>query len=238
MAARRYWFTLAVFGVLLALSLPMYLTKGASCPVLLGGMDQTCGVGIASPEGILGVSDLARPGWLEVYWALAGVVGGGVAVWWYRRSGYGRRIVPFLSVLVVLGVATTVLTATQWSGFRSASAWAEPAWLLVFNGATPLLVLAPALSALALAERSVGLAVFSLGYCGVGYLFATHDSFYVLHGLGVPLDLTSDPAGIRQLLNIAIPAAVLLLAAAAARLLPLARRRLPAGEPGVRGGAA
>lgn len=225
-AARRYWFALAVSGALLALSLPLYLKKGFSCPPVQRGGDMVCAVGIASPEGVLGSYDLAHPGWLKVYWLLAALVGAALVGWCYRRSGKGLRVLPFLAVIVLFTGLTVAFTAGEWSGIHSPSAWAEtPRLLLVFNGATPLLVLAPALLVLALAERSALLGLFALGFGGLTYVFATRDSFYVLQSLGMQLDISADPSGIRQLLNIAIPTVVLLLAAVGARLL-----RAPTGE--------
>ncbi|MGW4383182.1 hypothetical protein [Kitasatospora sp. NPDC004531] len=215
-AARRYWFALLVCGALLALSLPLLLTEGLSCPARPSGMDLGCAAPVSSFQGILGSYTLAHPGGFRLYWLVA-LLGGGLALaHWYRRAGEGRRVVAPLVVAALLAAATTGLTWAGWNGFRSPSAWLESVLLIVFNGATPLLVIAPALLALALAERSAGLFAFAVGFGALAYVFATRDSFGVLHDLGLPLDVLSDPAGIRQLLNLAIPAAVLLAAAAVA----------------------
>ncbi|MFJ8439435.1 hypothetical protein [Kitasatospora griseola] len=216
-AARRYWFALTVCGVLLALSLPLYLTDGQVCrpEPSVEGMSM-CTAPVSSPVGILGRYDLAHPGALQLYWLLA-LVGGGWALGrWYRRAGHGRRAAAGVAVAVLLTGVTTVLTWADWHGFRSASAWVESAELLLFNGATPLLVVGALLLVLAVAERSAGPAAFAVGFCGLAYVFATRDSFGVLHDLGAPVDVLSDPAGIRQLLNLAIPAAALLVAAGVA----------------------
>ncbi|MFJ1791296.1 hypothetical protein [Kitasatospora griseola] len=213
-AARRYWFAWTVCGVLLALSLPLYLTEGRVCrpEPSVEGMSM-CTAPVSSPAGILGSHDLAHPGALQLYWLLA-LVGGSWALGrWYRRAGHGRRAAAGVAVAALLAGATTVLTWADWRGFRTASAWVESAELLRFNGATPLLVIGTLLLALAAAERSAGLLALAVGFCGPAYVFATRDSFGVLHDLGAPVDVPSDPAGIRQLLNLAIPAAVLLVAA-------------------------
>ncbi|MEV7117334.1 hypothetical protein [Kitasatospora griseola] len=216
-AAQRYWFALVVCGVLLALSLPFYLTASQACspePSVEGL--SLCAAPVWSPVGILGSYGLAHPGALKLYWSAA-LVGGSCALgWWYRRAGSGRRAAAGVAVAVLLAGATTVLTWADWHGFRTASAWGESAELLRFNGATPLLVIGAVLLALAVAERSAGLSAFAVGFCGLAYVFATRDSFGVLHDLGAPVDVLSDPAGIRQLLNLAIPAAVLLVAAGVA----------------------
>jgi len=215
-AVRRYWFAVMVCGVLLALSLPLYLAPGRSCRPPGDSMDWGCAVPYASQAGILGSYALARPGAVQVYWLVALAGGGWALAQWYRRAGEGRRAVAGLVVAALLAGATTVLTRAGWGGFRVPSAWAESALLLVFNGATPLLVIGAVLLALAVAERSAGPVAFAVGFCATAYVFATRDSFGVLHDLGVPVDMLNDPAGIRQLLNLAIPAAVLLLAAGAA----------------------
>ncbi|PJN26315.1 hypothetical protein [Kitasatospora sp. CB02891] len=230
-AARRYWFALMVCGVLLALSLPLYLTDGQVCrpEPSVEGMSM-CTAPVSSPVGILGSHDLAHPGAVELYWLLA-LVGGSCALgWWYRRAGSGRRAAAGVLVAVLLTGATTVLTWADWHGFRTASAWVESAELLRFNGATPLLVIGAVLLALAVAERSAGLSALAVGFCGAAYVFATRDSFGVLHDLGAPVDVLNDPAGIRQLLNLAIPAAALLVAAGAAYAAgaPGRRRSRPA----------
>lgn len=210
MAVRRYWFVIVVFGALLALSLPLYLTPGTSC------QGEFCGVGVRSPEGVLGTYALARPGWLQVYWAAALLVAVGAVAWWYRRVGNLRRAVPCLVAAALLGVVTLWLTTAGWHGFRSASAVLESAQLLCFNGATPLLVSAVALLALAAGERSAPLLATAVGYGAVVYVAATYDSLYVLSRVGLPVDVMTDPWGVRQLLSIGVPAALLLAAGGAA----------------------
>ncbi|MFD8477890.1 hypothetical protein [Kitasatospora sp. NPDC059673] len=214
-AARRYWFALMVCGVLLGLSLPFYLTPGRFCgpqlPEVEGGFG--CVAEVSSPQGILGGYALGHPGAVQLYWLVALVLGSCALGWWYRRAGEARRAVVGVLVAVLLAAVTTALTWADWHGFRSPSAWAETPMLMVFNGATPLLVIAPVLLALAVVERSAGLLAFAVGFCALAYVCATRDSFGVFHALGLPVDVFSDPAGIRQLLNLAVPAAVLLLAA-------------------------
>ncbi|WP_441246324.1 hypothetical protein [Kitasatospora sp. McL0602] len=221
MAARRYWFVLMAYGAALALSLPLYLRPGEQCVPGTG-----CGVGISSPVGVLGSYELARPGVLQLYWAVALLLTTAAATWWYRRAGRLGRALPALVTAGVVSLLTVVLTAAEWHGFRSPSAVVETAELLLFNGATPLVVSALALLALAAGERSAALAAFAVLYGGVAYVAATYDSLYVLSGLGLPVDVFSDPAGVRQLLGIAAPAALLLLAAGAAWLLPGRQRSI------------
>jgi len=211
MAARRYCFVLALFGGLLALSLPLYLAPARTCLV-------DCAVGVRSTGGILEVHQLARPGWLEVYWSAALVVAGWAVLRRYRRAGAGWRAVPCVALAWLTGALTAWLTVTGWTGFHSPSAVLGTAQLLRFNGATPLVVSALALLALAAAERSAPLLAVGVGYGGVAYVAATYDSLYVLDRLGLDVDVISDPWGVRQLLNIAIPAVLLLVAAGAARI--------------------
>ncbi|WP_035840270.1 hypothetical protein [Kitasatospora azatica] len=224
--AQRYWFALLTCGVLLALALPLYRTTGRSCSPPVTSIDgmSSCSVEIGSPQGVLGAYDLAHPAWLRLYWLLALAVGTGALLWWYRRAAATVRILAPLAVALGLAAITVLLTRSHWSGFHSPTAWAESAYLLVFNGATPLIVIAATLLALAVAERSLPLGVFALANAALGYLFATYDSLHLLHQLGLPISEINDPAGIRQLLNLAIPAVFLLLAA---RLAHLAGRRAP-----------
>ena len=108
----------------------------------------------------------------------------------------------------------------------------ETAQLILFNGATPVLLVAVTVLALAAGERSLPLLAFAVLFCALAYVAATYDSFYLLGRIGLPLDTLRDPKGIRQMLNIAAPTAVLLLAAAAARLAagraPAAAQSTPA----------
>ena len=227
MATRRYWFALAVFGGMLLLSLPLYVTPGSACD---GGAG--CGVGISSPTGLLGVDQLARPGLLQAYVLLATLVGGVLLVRRYRRAGKLGRLVPALVVAAAFTAGTAWLTFTHWHGFRTPSAVLETAQLILFNGATPVLLVAVTVLALAAGERSLPLLAFAVLFCALAYVAATYDSFYLLGRIGLPLDTLRDPKGIRQMLNIAAPTAVLLLAAAAARL---AAGRAPAqGTPAPR----
>lgn len=223
MAARRYWFVLALFGVLLTLSLPLYRGPGVSCRRLVVG---DCDGAVRSPGGVLAAGDLARPGWLAVYWAVALLF----AVWLiarrYRRVGSPRRALPALFVMLLVGGAAAVLALMHWPGLRSSSALAASAQLLVFNGATPLLVSAVALLLLGAAERSWWLLLFAVGYAALAYGMATHDSFHLLDLAGLPVDLLDEAWGIRQAVNLAIPAALLLAAAMVAALAGrLANRR-------------
>jgi hypothetical protein len=219
MAARRYRFVLVLFGGLLVLSLPLYLRPGSGCT---GGLP--CVTPLRSPGGILGRYELAHPGWLALYWTAALAVGAAAILRRYRRDGRVPRAVPVLAAAVLTAALTTVLTAADWPGLRIPSAWAEAAHLLVFNGATPLVVIAVALLVLAAAERSAALALFALLWAVLGYLAATWDGLTELAVLGLPVDAAADPAGLRQLPNIAVPAAAL-LAAALVVSLRSARRR-------------
>ncbi|AUG76990.1 hypothetical protein CFP65_2135 [Kitasatospora sp. MMS16-BH015] len=204
--SRRYGFVLLVHGLALAFALPLYLRPGYQC---LPGSE--CGVPIESPEGILGAYDLERPGLLQVYWVLLLVLQTVAVAWWYRRHGRLGRAVPALATAVALAALTTALTAADWHGIRTTSAVVETVYLLRFNGATPLVVSALTLLVLALTERSAAWTPFALGFAFLAYLAATYDSLYLLGGLGLPVDALADPAGVRQLLNLAGPAAALLV---------------------------
>ncbi|MFC9331629.1 hypothetical protein [Kitasatospora sp. NPDC057015] len=229
MATRRYWFALAVFGGLLLLSLPLYVTAGSSC-----SDGAPCAVGVSAPGGLLTVEQLPRPGLLKAYALVAVAVAGILLIRHYRRAGRLGRLVPALLAATAFAGGTAWLTATHWKGVHSASALRETAELLLFNGATPVLLVAVTVLALAAGERSVPLLAFAVLFGAVAYLAATYDSFYLLGRIGLPLNALRDPDGIRQALNIAVPAGLLILAAAVARLA--AGRSAAAGEPGARRG--
>ncbi|MBB4951455.1 lysylphosphatidylglycerol synthetase-like protein (DUF2156 family) [Kitasatospora gansuensis] len=209
MAARRYWFVLVLFGVLLALSLPLYRLPGTRCGRAADGI---CAVPIRATGGILGPEALDRPGWLAAYWAVALLLALWLTARRYRRAGRLRRALPALFVMVLLGGAATALTLTHWHGFRSPSAVLGSAQLLIFNGATPLLVSAAALILLAAAERSSWLLLFAFGYAALAYALATYDAFHLLELVRLPVDESADRWGVRQCLALAVPAGLLLVA--------------------------
>ncbi|WP_457029529.1 hypothetical protein [Kitasatospora sp. P5_F3] len=209
MAARRYWFVLVLFGVLLALPLPLYRLPGTRCG---GAADAICAVPVHAPGGILRPEVLSHPGWLAVYWAVALPLTVWLTARRYGRAGRLRRALPALAVMVLLGGATAALTVTHWHGFRSPSAVLGSAQLLIFNGATPLLVSAAALVLLAAAERSSWLLLFAFGYAALAYVLATYDAFHLLDLIHLPVDVAADRWGIRQCLALAVPAGLLLVA--------------------------
>lgn len=153
-----------------------------------------------------------------MYALLATALGGFLLVRRYRRTGNLGRLVPAILTATVFAAGTAWLTVTHWHGFHRPSALVETAELILFNGATPVLLVAVTLLALAAGERSLPLLAFGVLFCAVAYVAATYDSFYLLGRAGLPLDTLRDPRGIRQALNIAVPAALLLVAAAVARL--------------------
>ncbi|BFV60892.1 hypothetical protein KCMC57_up59960 [Kitasatospora sp. CMC57] len=215
MAARRYWFVLVLFGVSLALSVPLYRLPGTRCGRAADGV---CAVPTRATGGILGTEALARPGWLACYWAVALLLALWLMARRYRRAGRLRRALPALAVMVLLGGAAAALTVTHWRGFRSPSAALGSAQLLIFNGATPLLVSAAALVLLAAAERSSWLLLFAFGYAALAYALATYDASHLLELVRLPVDGFADRWGVRQGLAPAIPAGLLLVAGAVAAL--------------------
>ncbi|MFB9365304.1 MULTISPECIES: hypothetical protein [Kitasatospora] len=217
MAVRRYWYVLALFGVLIGCSLPLYRVPVDGCRQVVP--DGFCAaVVFRSPGGLLGTHELARPGWLAVYWALALVLACWLVLRRYRRAGRPVRVVPAVLGMVLLGGAAAVLTVIGWNGLRSPSAWAASAHLLVFNGATPLVVAAGALLLLGAGERSWVLLLFALGFAAVAYGCATYDPLHLAERLGWVVELPDGLVEYRPALHLAIPAAVLLAAAVAAGL--------------------
>ncbi|MFJ8042694.1 hypothetical protein ACIRBX_19605 [Kitasatospora sp. NPDC096147] len=217
MAVRRYWYVLALFGVLIGCSLPLYRVRVAGCRQVVP--DGFCaGVAFRAPGGLLGPHELARPGWLAVYWAVAGLLACWLVLRRYRRAGRPVRVLPAVVGMVLAGGAAAVLTVIGWQGIRHPSAWAASAHLLVFNGATPLLVGAVALLLLAVGERSWVLLLFALGFAAIGYGCATYDPLYLAERLGWVVELPEGMVEFRPAVHLAIPAVVLLLGALAAGL--------------------
>jgi hypothetical protein len=221
MAIRRYWFVLTVFGIVTAASVPLYLKPGTGCQPTAGG---ACGTPVSSPQGLLGVYDLAHPGLVKLYWLLTLPLALLAMALYYRRAGALRRLGIPLALAAALVVLSAALTLRGWNGFRSTRL--EPFYLAVFHGGTPLLVMAFVLLALALTERSVTLLTFAFMFLGVAIVANTYDSFFLLHSSGLPLDESQDPHGLRQVPNIAVPSALLILGGAAAFLLGRRRRRM------------
>ena len=175
-AARpAFWFPLALFGVLIAGSVPLYaaqLSAPAFSWLSYGPLTRTVSSSSSSPgHGVAfhstlvaslgpgtGVTGIAE-GW---YWAAALTAGFLVTAVWYRRGG---RAGPGRGYLVTGLVLTAAVTAVPLLLIPRASL---PAWLWLSgqwaSGTFALLVIAVALWMLARQARSRPLAIVALAY--------------------------------------------------------------------------
>ena len=177
------WFPLALFGVLIALSVPLYAAQ-PKAPAFSGWLSygpltrmvswssSSSGHGAAYYSTLVstlgpgtGVTGIAE-GW---YWAAALTAGFLITAVWYRRGG---RAGPSRASLVTGLVLTAAVTAVTLLLIPRASL---PAWLWLSeqwaSGTFALLVIAVALWLLARQARSRLLAVSALAYTAAA-LFA------------------------------------------------------------------
>ncbi|MDI2131834.1 hypothetical protein [Yinghuangia seranimata] len=227
MARRRCAFVLLVLGALGAGSIPLY---AMSPPRQCTGVASSCVVAVYSPNGIMGEYELDDAAGLKQYWTVTLVVCCVSALWWYARSGHLRRALAPVAVALACGGTVMYRTATGWTNRGTGWRVHDERLLTLFNGATPFLVAALALAVLAVAERSLLLTVFTAVFWWAAWRLATHDAYYALSQLGLPVDDLTDPHGLRQCTAIAILSGMLLLGALAAWLVP-SRSRGQQAEP-------
>jgi hypothetical protein len=172
-ARPAYWFPLALFGVIVALPVPLYVTQLSASPAFSGWVAyaplsrtvswSSAQVGYSSSFSVLLQSDTGLAGIAEGwYWAAALTAGFvGTAVWYHRagRTGPGW---PYLVIAVLL---TAVITVVPLLAAPRASL---PRWLWLSSewsrGTFALLVIALALWGLARHARSRPLAIAALAY--------------------------------------------------------------------------
>jgi hypothetical protein len=97
---------------------------------------------------------------------------------------------------------------------------------LLIRGTFPLVLIGIGLCVLAWAERSIALTVIAAGYLALSLVASLYDIQNVLYRLGWTL---SPQAGL--LPNVVLPALVLLLSGAGARVVQRRRRARSAGGP-------
>ncbi len=168
-----YWFPLALFGVLVALPVPLYVTQLNSRPAFSGWVAyaplsrtvswSSAQAGYSSSFSVLVQSDSGLPGIAEGwYWAAALTIGFLVTAVWYRRAG---RTGPGWVYLVIGLLLTAAVTAVPLLVAAQASL---PRWLWLSSewsrGTFALLVITLALCALARHARSRPLAITALTY--------------------------------------------------------------------------
>jgi hypothetical protein len=168
-----YWFPLLLFGVIVALPVPLYVTQLSTSPAFSGwvayaplsrtvswssasaGYSSSFSVLVRSDTGVTGIAE----GW---YWAAALTAGFLVTALWYHRVG---RTGPGWAYLVIALLLTAAVTVVPLLAAPRASL---PGWLWLSSewsrGTFALLLIALALWGLARHARSRPLAIAALAY--------------------------------------------------------------------------
>jgi hypothetical protein len=152
--------------------------------------------------------------WLTLYWSLALVGGLALTYLFYRRRsskvGIEVRSLPAVLVSLALLAAALVFGALMMNGVVKpvASTLFASGGDLWMRGTAPVLIVAIALLALALVERSVGYTIYALGFVIVALMSALYDvsNLFDRMGIGAPFD-----SRLHELPNLILPSAYLLL---------------------------
>jgi hypothetical protein len=167
------WFPLALFGVIAALPVPLYVTQLSTSPAFSGwvayaplsrtvswssaqaGYSSSFSVLLQSGTGLTGIAE----GW---YWAAALTAGFLVtAVWYHHASRPGPGWVYLVVALLLTGAVTGVPLLAAVRASLPRWLWLSSEWS---RGTFALLVVALALWVLARHARSRSLAVTALAY--------------------------------------------------------------------------
>ena len=226
-ARHAYWFPLVLFGVLICAAVPFYHSASA----IAGDGPGHPAVAVARTASgtampLLGQTPFHGSFFLGYYWLVALVGGYLISALWYRRRGRLAGLQTPARGYVVTGVVLTVaaLLLPPLSQFRALQ-WLSVLWPgdLVARGTFPFIIIAAGLWVLAWAERSRGLAVTALGYSGAALLASLYNVENLLFRLGWNPGIGD--LWQTSLINLLLPAAVLLGAGAVAGAAAAAQRR-------------
>ncbi len=227
-ARHAYWFPLVLFGLLSCAAVPLYVAAAVPhlrhCVVLAPGHARCSLVSAAVTSAgnepvVLGGMPIGGNGfYLGWYWLVALVLGYLLTVLWYRWHARQAGVQTSARGYLVIGVAATVLAvvipplASQIGVV--ARLWRDIPGNLLIRGTFAFLIIAAGLWVLAWAERSVALVITAAVYTGTALLASLYNVENILFRLGWrpgfgDLSLTAAP-------NVLLPAAVLLIAGAAA----------------------
>ncbi len=162
---REIWFPLLVFGVVTALSTPLYWRYGltaANCNYQItakcaNGVSKLPSSGFLAPDsGLNGLSS-----WLTPYWILAFTVGFSLSIWHFnlraKKFGVRRRFRLAAAVGVLLIVAVAVMNLVVES-LDSQSLIDNDMWI---RGTASLVILAIFFVAVAVVDRSFSFLIYS-----------------------------------------------------------------------------
>jgi hypothetical protein len=217
-ARHAYWFPLALLAVLTCASAPFYIHRmvpGAHGAVATGGL--------ALPI-LGGMSGGLTQKYLGYYWLASLLVGLLLTLLWYRwnarRVGLAtpaRGYVVTVTMLTVLALAIPPLSwvrSPHWLSWLRYLGALWPPGDVIIRGTFPFVIIAVGLWVLAWAERSRALAVIAAAYTCTALLASLYDMQNVLFRLG--WNPSPSEWGLMPLANLALPALVLLVAAAGA----------------------
>jgi hypothetical protein len=208
-ARHAYWFPLVLFGLLTCAAAPLYVSaanpatgvfySGSGRPTVLGGPP-------------------SRGFYLGWYWLVALVGGYLLTLLWYRWHARRAGVQTPARGYLVTGVVLTALAVVIPPLSARAHRW-QWLWLLLpgdvwIRGTFAFLIIAAGLWVLARAERSLALVITAAVYTGAALLASLYNVENILFRLGwnpgrADLSLTVLP-------DVLLPAAVLLIAGAAA----------------------
>jgi hypothetical protein len=229
-ARHAYWFPLVLFGLLICVSAPLYVSASSPPAGLRYSRAFDARGGLFVLGGMPGDGSGFYLGW---YWLVALVGGYLLTVLWYRWHARQAGVQTPARGYVVTGVVLTALAAViplllarvrqlQWL-------WAVlpgDAWI---RGTFAFLIIAAGLWVLARAERSLGLVVTAAVYTAAALLASLYNVENILFRLGwMP---GRGDVSLTVLPGVLLPAAVLLIAGAAAFLAP--RRSGRPEQPGM-----
>ena len=237
-ARPAYWFPLALFGVIVALPVPLYVTRLSASPAFSGwvayspltrtvswssasaGYSSSFSVLLQSDTGLTGIAE----GW---YWAAALTAGFLVTAVWYHRGGRtGPGRVYLVTGLLLTAAITVVPLLVAGRASLPVRFWLSDEWS---RGTFALLVIAVALWGLARHSRSRLVVIVALAYT-VAVLAAvwpdlrSAPSALIAHG-GDPLRTLVEIGPRAQPWEVVLLPALVLLVAALLAAVPRGLRR-------------
>jgi hypothetical protein len=213
-ARRAYWGPLVLFGLLTCAAAPLY---DSAPPMPRGIAEYTATAAAPTVLGGPGINTSPYLGW---YWLFALIGGYLLTMFWYRWHGRRAGVQTAARGYLVTGIVLTV--AALLIPFLSPLLSPRLRWLwlgtdvLWLRGTFAFLIIAAGLWVLAWAERSLALVITAAAYTGAVLLV----SLYNIGNIG-------NIGNIAAVNVVVLPAAVLLIAGAAAgRAAFVARRRV------------